>query len=268
MGKWIVGAVLVAALGTGAYYYSDGFASRVDVAKAKIGSKIDKLLGETEIQKTEVERAIKKMDQAVDELMKGRISAEEQAKRLSVQATDTGKKVTDAESSLRTLKEYVSTKAPVDIAGKTYTQAQVEDMATKVLTVHKSLTSQLETLKKSQERMQQVANTLQAREDAAKQKMVVLKNQLKEIDTELVAIKHMQAAARIASDTDDTLGAKFEELEKKVNDLHVKVRTEVRFEDAKWQSMEVKKDEVDSIISATKGQTDVLSEIDKVLNKQ
>lgn len=268
MGKWIVAAVAVVALGAGAYFYSDHFAARVDVAKGKISDKIDKLLGETAVQKQEVENAIKRMDRAVDELMKGRISAEEQAKRLTTQVADTDKKVADAESSLRTLKEYVSTKAPVDIAGKTYTQAQVEDMATKVLTVHKSLKSQLETLKKSEERMQQVAATLQAREDAAKQKMVVLRNQLKEIDTELVAIKHMQAAARIASDTDDTLGTKFDELEKKVNDLHVKVKTEVRFEDEKWKTLEVKKDEVDSIINATKGQTDVLSEIDKVLNKQ
>lgn len=266
MGKWIVAAVAVVALGAGAYYYSDGFASRVDVAKDKIVKKIDSLLGETEVMKKQIERDIEKGDRAIESLQKSRIEAQVKSERLGTQAKETTEKVAEAKGSLEKLETWISTNAPVEIAGKTYTQKQVADMAGKVLQEHKLLTAKLESQKKTQARMEQIAASQQKREDAARSQLNALKGQLEQVKLDLIELNGIKDAARIASDTDTTFGVKFDEMEKKINTLSDKVKTELRWEDEKWKSLDVNKDldSADKIISATK-EADVLTEIKKVL---
>jgi peptidoglycan hydrolase CwlO-like protein len=247
-----------------------GCGARTEVIKEKVLKKIDSLLGETEVQKKEVEMAMKDMDKAIDELAKGRVGAKVKAERLESEAKETEQRIEDADNSLRKLREYLTSTTPVVIAGKPHTPQQVKGMADKVLEARKTLSTQLESLKQSQARLEKVVGDLEARESSAKARLVKLKGRLKEMDADLVSLKTMRDTAALAGDEDKTLAGSFEELEKKVTALQDKVKSETRWQEEKWKAQDTKREveSVDAIIAATKDSKDTVAEIDKVLGKK
>jgi chromosome segregation ATPase len=266
----LLSCVAVVACAAVALAVLHGCGARTEVAKDKVLKKIDNLLGETEVQKKEVELAIKNMDRAIDELTKGRITATVKAERASAQLAETEGKIADAKGSLGKLRGYLDVATEVEIGGKTYTHEQVRAMADKVVQAHKALSAQAETLKGTRDRLNTIAATLKTREDEARDKQARLKSQLREIETELVALNTYKDAAAAAGDAEVTFADNFAELEKKVNNLQDRVKAEVRLEDEKWKVTDAKKDleSAEAIISATKGSSDTISEIDKILGNK
>jgi phage shock protein A len=201
------------------------------------------------VRKKEVEIAVRKMDQAVDELARGRMKAQLQGERLERQAKELEQNIADADSSLRRLREHLVSGGPVEIAGKTYDPDRIREMAEKVLQARKSLAQQFATLKQCRDRLGKAVALLTARENAAKERLGKLKSQFAEIETEMVALKALKDAAQYAGDGDKTFAENFADLEKKAVALQDKVKVETRWEEEKWDNLDAK---TDAIIPATK----------------
>ena len=190
--KWLIAALVLACGLLAGYFLVPGFRARTEVAGDKALHKLDRLLGEMDVQHKEVQITMSKMENALEELTKGRILAKVQAERLEKQAKDIDQKLADVDSSLKRLRDLVAKETSVDIAGKTYTANQVRDLAAQVLQRRKSLETQQMSLRNAQGRLQKAAQLLESRENAAKEQLVTLKGQLQEIESEMVALKSLR----------------------------------------------------------------------------
>jgi chromosome segregation ATPase len=268
--KTIVVVAVALCLGVVGVLGFSGCGARVEVAKEKMLKQIDYFLGETDVQKKEVQIALQNMDKAVDSLTRGRITATVQVERLERQAKESEQSIADTDGSLRKIREYLLSEHPVQIAGKEYTNDKLKEMAEKVIQVRKGQTEQKESLKRSQDRLQNVVHSLTKKEEMAKEKIGKMKSQLREIEIEMIAMNAFKDAAKAAGDGDKTFGDNFKEMERKVAALHDKVKTETRFEEERWQTQQETKevDSVEQFIARTKSDRDTLAEIDKILGKK
>src|SRR5437870_1798933 len=129
--KWALVIVAVVACSVAAFFIWGGAHS--EVAKDKVINKIDDLLGKTEVQRKDVQIAVKNMDKAIDELTKGRVQATVKSEDLQKQNEEMKKKLAEVDDSLLKLKGYLASQSDTEIAGKMYKHEQIEAMAEKVL---------------------------------------------------------------------------------------------------------------------------------------
>ena len=240
--------------------------ARVEVAKDKILAQVDSLLGEIDVKQKAVELAIKNLDGGIDKLKKGKIEARVRVVKVGDQVTELDQKIAEADKALGRLRDYLKEEKDVEISGKTFTPAQLKEMADKTLSARKSLSTQVEALRQSKVRMENVASSLEVREKESAQKIAVLKRQLEEIEAKAVALKSIQEASRI-SGTDTSVD--FASVEKDVRNLSTKVDVELAYHDEKWKDTAAANDKavLESVINDTSTSGDTLSEIEKILGK-
>jgi hypothetical protein len=268
MGKWIVGAVAAVTLAVGAYYFVPGFAARYLVAKDKLVDKIDDTLGSIDVMKKEVELKITACEQSIEKRQKKRISVQVKAERMAREVKDAEQAVTDSRNSLQRLDEWMTSSETPTIAGKTYTTQQVKELAGQVFREHKVRTDKLNDAKKTQARLEQIAASLKEQEDGERRLLANYKNTLEQIKLDMLELNALKEAESVAGEVADTTRAsQYADLDKKIKSLSDKVKTELRYEDEKWKSLDVSKDldSADKIISATKTPEDISVEIKKVL---
>ncbi len=272
--KWAIGivAALVCAL-VAFWYFASG--PRAEVAKEKALKQIDSILGETDVQRKEIEIGIKNREKAIDEMSKARIRAQVKSEQTRDDIKQTEKQIAEADEALLKLKGYLASQSPAVIAGKTYTHEQVEEFAKTVLKKREGLVIDLEKKNTSCEQFDSIAKSLKNEEESAKEGQKNLIAQLKDIDADLVLLRERKEAAKIAGDGDKTLADNFEELEKKVTALHEKAKSENRFAGEKWKDLVAKSQDrkkelasAEEIITATKSSGNTLSEIEKVLGNK
>lgn len=242
-----------------------GCGPRTEVLKDKVVAQVDKLLGELDVKKKEVELNIKAMDQARDEMQKGKIKLEVKAEQLGEQIKGLEERVAATDKSLRQLRDFLASEADVEIAGKKYTKPQVQEMANKVIDARKSLDKQLESLKRSQQMLQQRVEKLDGMLAEHTRRLDVLKTKMAEIDTNVVALKAMRDTSGVGGTT--STADSFAQLEAQVSDLNASLEAELRFEQLKWDQAAADQDvtSAEEIIRATQGTGDTLQEIDKLL---
>ena len=246
-----------------------GCGARMEVAKDKVLKQIDYYLGETDVQKKEIEIAIKNMERAIEELTKGKIEAKVKLERLNSHTKEVEQREVDANNALVKLRDYLSADKSQVIAGKTYDTDKIQQMASEVISAKKSLSSELESMKRVQTILENAVVSLEKRQNSASNQLATLKNQLREIESESIALNSLKDAARIAGDNDSTLADNFRSLQTKINALHDKTKVGVIYEEEKWKVQDAKNsiDSVDKIISATKSSSDTVAEINSLLKK-
>jgi uncharacterized protein YukE len=108
-------------------------------------------------------------------------------------------------------------------------------------------------MKQCRDRLDKTVSLLSARESAAKERPGKLKSQVTELETEMVALKASKDAAQCAGEGAKTFAANFGDLEKKVAALQDGVKTETRWEEEKWKTLDAEKElaSADAIITAT-----------------
>ena len=158
----IVVAVLVCVALVMACVYGCG--ARMEVAKDKIQAKIDSILGTMDVKRKEIEISVANLKEGINGLRKAKIKAQVSGDQIQRQAKPQEEKLASMDAALKTLRGHLETGKPVEIAGKTYSPAELKDMADRVMEARKACAGQLAGLHESQGRLQKVAATLERRQ--------------------------------------------------------------------------------------------------------
>jgi chromosome segregation ATPase len=266
----IVGVCAVVGVGAIVFYFAG---ARGDVAKKKVMKTIDSWLGESEVQRAEIERGINGMEVAVDKLQTAKIRAKGDAERLSNQTKDSQKKIADSKLALGKLREDLKkfdtdTSYSVSYGSKTYTKKDdLNKLADKVIEGHKKLVDQNKVLEDRLAAYEQTASTLNTNYTDAKKKLEELKDQLKELDSKIALAKAQKEAAAALDESSKTFADGVKSIEDKMRDLGAATETDVQKQAEKWKDLTSKSsssdsDDVSKIIKDSKSTSD---EIDKLL---
>ena len=264
----IVVAVLVCVALVMACVYGCG--ARMEVAKDKIQAKIDSILGTMDVKRKEIEISVANLKEGINGLRKAKIKAQVSDDQIHRQAKPQEEKLANMDAALKALKGHLKTGKPVEIAGKTYSPAELKDMADRVMEARKACAGQLSGLHESQGRLQKVAATLERRQHDTEGRLAAIEGQLAVIDSNRIALTAMQQSAMALGESDGTLAKGLDKLQDKVNSLHADVEVDLRCEDEKWAETESATKEIDSVeatVARLQGSRDTVSEIDKILGK-
>jgi predicted nucleic acid-binding Zn-ribbon protein len=247
-----------------------GCEARVEVAKEKALAKIDSLLGTMEVKRKEIDISVRALNDGINGLRKAKIKAQVKHDQLEQKVIPISDKIASVDQSLKKLRDHLASGEPVDIAGKTYGPQELKQMADRVLKARKDYVAQRDGLMEAQHSLQNVVSTLERKQEGYEQRLFRLEGQIAEIDAKRIALKSMQDASAVIVENQENLARNVDQLEDQVLDLFADVQAELWVEDEKWNaaSLETELISADAIVAATQDPTDMIAEIDRVLDGQ
>ena len=269
MKRILVCVAVVAALG--AYLLlgcSDANKARVDVAKKKLLDQIDDALGKMDVQKAEIDNGIKSAKQAADGVRKAKIKAQVSLEQLDERVKPHQEKIARCDETLVKLRDAIKADKPADFGGKTYTVAELKDMAGKVIQARKEAEEQVKGFDKARENMRNVVATITKQQQELEARIAKLQAANSKLEAEMAAARAMKQASATMGDGSSTLSDNLDELEKKVAALSADVRGELSGESEKWSSSSGADraiGDVDAFIKSAQAPSDPVAEIDRVL---
>jgi chromosome segregation ATPase len=244
-----------------------GCGPRGEVAKKKLTDRLDDMLGKMDVQRAEIDDGIKATKQAVEGVRKARITAQVKLDQIDEKAKPHEEMLAQCDQTLAKLRDLLKADQPAEIAGKTYSVADLKDMAGKVIQARKDAENQIDGFKTARENMRRVVATLEKQQQALEARLTSLQGQVAKLDAEMAAAKAMKQASAAMGDSDSTLAANLDSLEEKVAALSADVRAELQSESEKWSGAKTDKtiSDVDAFIRDSQRPTDTLAEIDRIL---
>lgn len=240
-----------------------GCGPRLEVARDRLLAEADRLLGEIEVHRKEIDPAIQKAEATLARLKKGRIEVQVRAAQISHHLSSTHDRLARTDRALARLRDLLGSDGQVEIAGTIYAPAQLSGMANRTISARKSLAAQAETLQSTAERLQGVVALLETREQAGRDRLDSLKGLLVEIDAKAVALKAIKEAAWVA----DAGALDFEALERQVRDLEAKIDGELAYHEEVLRQTTANSDSVEAILADTSNR-DFMVEIDRLLGSR
>jgi septal ring factor EnvC (AmiA/AmiB activator) len=249
------------------YGCGDTGKARVEVAKKKVLDQIDDALGKMDVQKAEIDTGIKAAKKAVGEIRKAKHQAQAQLELIDEKVRPHQEKLTRYDDSLAKLRDVIKADTPADIAGKTYSVAELKAMAGQVLQARKECEEKIKGFDAARTNMRNVVAALAKKQDDLEARVVRLEAMHAKLEAEMAAAKAMKKASAAMGDSDATLGENLDELEKKMAALSGDVRAELAGESEKLTATGTDKSvsEVDAFLKATQSPVDPVAEIDKIL---
>ncbi|MFM2215928.1 MAG: hypothetical protein RL240_246 [Planctomycetota bacterium] len=240
-----------------------GCDARSQVLKDNVVAKIDKMLGEFQVRQKEAEMALSKLESGMEQLKRARIETKIKLAQLTEKQNAAEAKIGEVDKTIGRLRDYLSQEGDVEISGKKFSQAQVKEMADKMLSTRKKLVAEAETFEKSSKQVERSLTLLERNETNGKAKLDNVKLLLEEIETKKVALTAMQEVSA-TSTTGKELD--FTTLEKQVASLSEKISTEIAVLD------ELEMDQgagsalsADEIMSTTSTANDTIEEMNRIL---
>ncbi len=246
---------------------SDADKARVDVAKKKLLDQIDDALGKMDVQKAEIDNGIRSAKQAADGVRKAKIKAQVGLEQLDEKVKPHQEKVARCDETLAKLREALKADKPADFGGKTYTVAELKEMAGKVILARKEAEEQIKGFDKARENMRNVVATITKQQQELEARIAKLQAANSKLDAEMAAARAMKQASATMGDGSSTLSDNLDELEKKLATLSADVRAELSGESEKWSSTKADQavNDVDAFIKSAQTPSDPLAEIDRIL---
>lgn len=239
-----------------------GCGPRLEVARDRLLAEADRLIGEIEVKRREIDPAVQRTGAALGQLKRSRIEVQVRASQISCDLTSTHDRLAQADQALARLRELLARNEPVEIAGTTYTPSQLQGMAGRMLTTRKSLVAKVETLRATKDRLENIVAMLKLREQDGQDRLDALKSLPTEIDTKTVALKAVRQAAEAA----ESVGAvDFEALERQVRDLEVQIDGELAYHEEMLKQATVEARPLGVILTDTGDAAETIAEIDKLL---
>lgn len=238
-----------------------GCDARTKVLQEKITSRIDKLLGEYEVKKKEAEIATSKYEEEIAQLTKAKIETKIRLTKLNEKVEAAEGKQSEVDKTILKLREYLTKEGEVEISGRKYSQAQVKEMAEKLIMARKKLVSEIDVMKKSTAQIESIFLSLEERESKAKKSLDGIKLTMDTIKIKTDALTAMQStsdATNVGSDID------LDSLEKQVSEISGQLDVELAFQQEKMNASEQSMTSVEDIISKTSTASDTIAEIDSL----
>lgn len=271
--KRLVSLAVVSALligGAFAVFHFSG--ARGKVMKKNALEAFDKMIGDTDVKREQIKERMTKLQGAIDRLNEEQFRSEAEADTQVRYIKALDAKVGDAETSLQVLQKQLTevgtSKKPVSIGGKDYSEPELDAMAKKIIVKHKEWKTELTSLKENHQRLQNRASKFKERAEELTTELATLKKDMKAIDDKIKEVESLKRAAAAMGDADQTVGENLEDLKKSVSDLNANLEVRLRKEDKNWEKVGKSGDETEKFITATKGSADTLSEIDAILKNK
>lgn len=245
-----------------------GCGARGEVVKENFTAQVDSLLGEIKVKRKEVEMALDDLRAGIDQLKRGKIEAQVKLNQISEDLSAVEKKMGKADDALRKLRDRLGSQAEeVEIAGTTYTQSELKEMAEKTISIRKQITTEAEALRSSKERLEAVVASLKRQEQDGQDRIRRLEMHLDEIDAKAVALRSIKESSKLA---DSTKPMDFETVEDQVEELSQKIDVELAFHEEKREELDPSDDlkALDEVVRATNTPSDTISEIDQILGEE
>lgn len=266
----IVGIVAIIVVGG---YFFLGY--RGEVIKDKVLNQLDALIGKEELAKKEMDGEIAKIKQSIRELDKGKIESEVRAEQVEKKIKEIDSQLGKYKESLTIVKEYIekaqTSKAPVKIGDKEYTETQLNEMAKKQVDAFKDLDTKKMTLESTRKIYQDAATSLADKKDKAEKLLTGLQNQIQVVEARIEESKTLKNAAKLMGDNDATLQDKFTSLQKKLDERETAAKVALKTAEQDYNAVAKKADplpDADNIIKSVQGSEKTLSEIDAILGKK
>jgi len=256
--------VIVAILGICVVW---GCGARMETAKNKVLKKIDEILGELDVKRTEIATSMKGLREGIDGLGKAKIRASVKLEQVGRDLDSAQNMVSRVDNALKVIRPNLNKKEPSEIAGTSYTPEKLTDLANKLLQERKTRSVTADGLQQAKAALAKTVSVLLERQEKYKADMARLEGQLVEIDAKMVAAKAMKEASASMGESDLSMENNVANLETKVKDLFVDVEVALRSENEKWdQAATVKQiDSVDATLTRLEGSPGAAAEIDKIL---
>jgi phage shock protein A len=246
---------------------SDANKARVDVVKKKVLDQIDDAIGKIDVQKAEIDNGIKSAKQAADGVRKAKIKAQVSLEQLDEKARPFQEKVARCDETLAKLRDAITADKPADFGGKTYTVAELKDMAGKVLQSRKEAEDQIKGFTTARDNMRNVVATISKQQQELESRIAKLQAANSKLDAEMAAARAMKQASASMGDGNSTLTANLDELDQKIAALSADVRVELAGESEKWSPAGTDKaiNDVDAFMRSAQTPNDPVAEIDRIL---
>lgn len=245
----------------------DSTKARMDVAKKKIMDQIDGAIGKMEVQKAEIDRNIKTAKQAATEIRKAKLKAQVSLEQLEEKVRPFQETVDKIDESLGKLRDAIKTDMPSTFNGKTYTNAELKEMAGKVIQSRQTNEQKIKSFSTARESMKKAVAATNARQQEVEARITKFQSAITTLESEMESALAMKQASAAMGDGDSSLGDNLDELEKKIASLSTDVRMELAGQSNDWSSDSTDKavSEVDAFINSAQSPGDAISEIDRIL---
>jgi phage shock protein A len=264
-------ATCLAVLTASTLFFTSGCGGpRGEVAQKKMLDHLDDLLGKIDVQKAEIDGGIKAAKQGVEGIRKAKIKAQiqlEQIEQIDEKLKPFEEKIGRCDHTLARLRDLIKADMPADIAGKSFSVADLNEMANKVIQARKDADSQIAGFKTARQNMQKLVADLTKTQHGFDARIANLQSQVAKLDAEMTAAKALKQASATMGDGTSTLASNLDDLEKKIATLAADVRGELQGEAARWSETKTDKsiDDVDAFIRDAQNSADTLAEIDRIL---
>lgn len=238
-----------------------GCGPRLEVARDRVLTQIDGLLGEVEVKRKEIDPAISAAEAALTHLAKSRVEVQVRAAQISTDLSHAHDRLSETDRSLVRLRDLLSQDCPVEIIGTTYTSSQLKGMASRTMSARKGLAAQVATFQSTHQRLANVVALLEQREQEGRNRLDALKGLLVGIDAKKVALVAVQEAV---SAVEDAGALDFEAIERQIREIESQIDGELSFNE------EVLKQtgSLDSIWRDTDTTDEAIAQIDKLLGSR
>ena len=263
--KKITVAVVLCALA--AALFSSGLGVRAEVAKEKMIDRIDSMLGSMDVKRKEIEVSVATLKDGLTQLRKAKIKAQVKYDQVGRKMTAVEDNIERTDQSLKTLRKHLAAGTSVELAGTTYTAAELNQVSRRVIHQRQGMVEQMTGFGTAKVRLQRVVSTLDAKQADYESKLADIEHQLAVIDSNQLAMNAMKDAAIAMDGSEESLSENVALLEEKVKDLYADVEAELIGEDAEWQSRAQRRSlaSANEIIEAMQTADDTIGEIDAIL---
>lgn len=242
-----------------------GCTPRLEVARDQVLAQVDSLLGEIEVKRKETGLGLQKAESVLDRLTRGRIEVQVSLSQISRDLNLTEDELVETDKKLARLRTLLVQDQPVEIAGSTFTPAQLRGITSRAISARKSLVDRAETLRSTKNRLASVASLLECREQNGQDRLDSLRSLLVQVDAKRAALKAVQEAAWIAQD----VGAlDLDAIQRQVQELEGKIDAELRFHEETLRQFVADSNSLDSLLTDTNTNAEAVAEIDKVVGKR
>ena len=241
----------------------------IAVAGESVAKQIDKALGEYKVKEAEIERGLKTLEESLAEVRVAEIRTRKHAERLEEKLQKIQLRVDNGERALKSLREGLRNNEPVKLGAKVYaTAAEKQDITSRLLPRVNSLSTELSSYRQVSTTLRQTVDRLEGRHTQGLAKLQQLRTQLDIVRARLGGLQALQESAKIIGDGDQTLGDKFESVQRELDSLTDDLTAKLTVEQEKWaHSVDEPPGEVDDILKKP-SVDDTLKRIDDLLGER
>ena len=246
-----------------------GCEARMEVAKERVRNKIDSLLGSMDVKRKEIEISVNGLKEGINNLRKAKIRVQVSNEQIQREARPLEERLVNTDSALKTLRGHLEASEPVEIAGKTYNQEELKDLADRILRARKVYVGQLDGFHSAETRLNKVATTLERKQQDLQQHLTDIEGQLVVIDSNRIALEAMQQSAEAMGEMMPVWLRASTIYKRRLMPLYADIEVGLRTEDARWaEDLATKEiDATQSLVAEIQNPRDTIAEIDQILAK-